>query len=231
MIERFSPRLDILSSAQRELWPLLRPSIDLGFVLYGGTAIALQLGHRSSVDFDFFTDRPLEKSGIRREFAFMESATVLQDELNTFTAIVPSPSGQDRFVNVSFFGGIEIGRVGVPQKTDEGVMLVASLDDLMATKVKVLLQRVEAKDYQDIAAMLEHGVSLSKGLAAARLMYGNQFQPSEALKAMVYFEGGDLQLLNDKTKNALLEAVQSISELPQVNLISHQLSTGGDFVL
>jgi len=231
MIEDFSPRLDILPSAQREFWPFLQPSIDLGFVLYGGTAIALQIGHRTSIDFHFFTDRLLDKSVIRRKFAFMESATVLQDELNTLTIIVPSPSGQGGFVNVSFFGGIEIGRVGVPQKTDEGVMLVASLDDLMATKVKVLLQRVEAKDYQDIAAMLEHGVSLSKGLAAARLMYGNQFQPSEALKAMVYFEGGDLQLLNDKTKNALLEAVQSISELPQVNLISHQLSTGGDFVL
>jgi len=200
-------------------------------VLYGGTAIALQLGHRTSVDFNFFTDRPLDKAGIRQRFAFMESATVLQDELNTLTAIVPSLSGQGGFVNVSFFGGIEIGRVGVPQETDEGVTLVASLDDLMATKVKVLLQRVEAKDYQDVAAMLEHGVNLSKGLAAARLMYGNQFQPSEALKAMVYFEGGDLQLLTDRTKDGLLAAVQSISELPHVNLLSHHLSTEGDVVL
>lgn len=32
----------------------------LGFALYGGTAIALRLGHRTSVDFDFFNDRPLD---------------------------------------------------------------------------------------------------------------------------------------------------------------------------
>ena len=108
MIEDFSPRLDILPSAQREFWPFLQPSIDLGFVLYGGTAIALQIGHRTSIDFHFFTDRLLDKSVIRRKFAFMESATVLQDELNTLTIIVPSPSGQGGFVNVSFFGGIEI---------------------------------------------------------------------------------------------------------------------------
>ena len=230
MSERFLPRLDILPLAQRELWPWLQPSIGLGFVLYGGTAIALQLGHRTSIDFDFFTDRPLDKSTIRQKFPFMESATVLQDELNTLTVIVPSLSGQDGFVNVSFFGGIDIGRVGVPRKTDDSVMLIASLDDLMATKVKVLLQRVEAKDYLDIVAMLESGVSLSKGLAVARLMYGNQLQPSEALKAMTYFEGGDLHLLTDMAKDELLKAVRTISELPHVELSSHQLSVEGDSV-
>ena len=38
------------------------------------------------------------------------------------------------------------------------------LDDLMATKVKVVLPRAEAKDYRDVAAMLNAGVSLSRGL-------------------------------------------------------------------
>ena len=40
--------------------------------------------------------------------------------------------------------------------------------------------------------MIDAGISLKHGLAAARLMYGQAFQPSESLKAMVYFEGGDL---------------------------------------
>jgi hypothetical protein len=53
----------------------------------------------------------------------------------------------------------------------------------MSTKLKVLLQRVEAKDYIDIAAMTGAGVSLAKGLASAKLMYGHSFQPSECLKA------------------------------------------------
>ena len=49
----FIPRMDILPSAQRLVWRELRAAAALGFVLYGGTAIALRLGHRFSVDFDF----------------------------------------------------------------------------------------------------------------------------------------------------------------------------------
>src|SRR5437870_13381754 len=56
---RFSPRIEILPPAQREFW-LERPSIPQCFVLYGGTAIALRLGHRSSEDFDFFSSNQFE---------------------------------------------------------------------------------------------------------------------------------------------------------------------------
>jgi hypothetical protein len=48
------PKLDILPAAQKEIWASLAPAPHLNFVLYGGTAIALQLGHRESLDFDFF---------------------------------------------------------------------------------------------------------------------------------------------------------------------------------
>ena len=54
MIDTFTPCLEILPSAQRALWPAFRSASQLGLVLYGGTAIALRLGHRSSVDYDFF---------------------------------------------------------------------------------------------------------------------------------------------------------------------------------
>lgn len=47
------PRLDILPAQQRSLWPELA-AVPRRFILYGGTAIALQLGHRVSIDFDFF---------------------------------------------------------------------------------------------------------------------------------------------------------------------------------
>ena len=53
MIRTFTPCLEILPVAQRLLWPALRPAPRMGFVLYGGTAIALRLGHRASIDFDF----------------------------------------------------------------------------------------------------------------------------------------------------------------------------------
>jgi Nucleotidyl transferase AbiEii toxin, Type IV TA system len=54
MAEPLKPRLDILPSPQRALWLELPVIVPESFVLWGGTALALHLGHRVSVDFDFF---------------------------------------------------------------------------------------------------------------------------------------------------------------------------------
>ena len=48
-------RLDRLPAPQRAMWESDLPGLPPHFVLYGGTAIALHLGHRESVDFDFFS--------------------------------------------------------------------------------------------------------------------------------------------------------------------------------
>lgn len=53
-------------------------------------------------------------------------------------------------------------RMGEPSLTEDGVLQVASFDDLMATKLKVLLQRAEARDYRDIAAMIGDLGTLTK---------------------------------------------------------------------
>lgn len=58
----FEPRLDILPKSQRELWPDL-DAVPSDFVLYGGTALALQLGHRISEDFDFFSSTGFDRIG------------------------------------------------------------------------------------------------------------------------------------------------------------------------
>src|SRR5437763_12752354 len=55
------PKLGALPPAQREVWSRLPPTCGLNLVLYGGTAIALHLGHRESLDFDFFCSEPLDK--------------------------------------------------------------------------------------------------------------------------------------------------------------------------
>jgi hypothetical protein len=57
----FYPHVEILPTAQMRLWRELSAVPD-EFVLYGGTALALHLGHRNSVDFDFFARRPLDLS-------------------------------------------------------------------------------------------------------------------------------------------------------------------------
>ena len=87
-----------------------------------------------------------------------------------------------------------------------------------------MLQRAEAKDYRDIAAMLRAGVSLAKGLAAARELFGPNFQPSESLKAMVYFEDGDLRTLTQEDKSILVNAVSAVRELPRVAIVSSRLA-------
>ncbi len=217
MIRVFRPLLESLPAAQRRLWSQLQPSLKLGLVLYGGTAIALRLGHRASVDYDFFTDKPLDKEALKTAFPFITGASVLQDQPDTFTVVVSEG------VKLSFFGAIGFGRVGKPETTEDSVVRVASLDDLMATKVKVILQRVDARDYQDIAAMIRAGVSLSRGLAAARAMYGLAFQPSESLKAMVYFEGGDLNILSAEDKETLVNAGRRVRDLPNVQIAARRL--------
>lgn len=219
----FKPHMEILPAEQKYLWPKLRPAADMGFVLYGGTAIALRLGHRLSIDFDFFSEKQLDRHALNAVFPFIEQATVLQDNSNTLTVLVSGTNSDGEYVKVSFFGGIGFGRVGDPEITADGVLQVASLDDLMATKVKVVLQRIEAKDYRDIAAMINAGISLPRALAAARKMYGANFQPSESLKAMVYFEGGDLHTLASTEKSTLVKAVSDVRVLPEVDILSHRL--------
>lgn len=218
------PCMRILPAAQLRLWPELSPAAGQGFVLYGGTAIALRLGHRASVDFDFFSEEPLDREAIQTGFQFMGEASVLQEQRNTLSVLVPYGDQEHSHVKVSFFGSICLGRVGQPDFTEDGVLQVASLDDLMATKVKVILQRAEAKDYRDIATMINAGVSLPRGLAAACQIFGRNFQPSESLKALVYFDDGDLHILSEEEKAVLVGAAKAVRELPDVCILSNELT-------
>ncbi len=133
MPDSFEPKTEILPKAQQEIWPLLTPAPRLSFVLYGRTAVALHLGHRISVDFDFFRTEPLDKKDIETSFTFMRDAQTIQEDENTLVVIAPMESGP---VKVSFFGGVAIGRINEPLRTMDATLLVASLEDLLATKLK-----------------------------------------------------------------------------------------------
>ena len=221
----FTPRFDILPKNQRALWPMLSACKDLEFVLYGGTAIALQLGHRASVDFDFFSHLPLDENKEKKllgALQFLNASERIQSTENTRSYLT------DANVKLSFFGNIQLGRIGEPLLTDDNVLQAASLDDLMAMKLATVLMRVEAKDYKDIASMLRNGASLEKGLAGAAVLYGKQFPPSESVKALTYFHGGDLDQLHPDDRKTLLAAVQTLSmsihEFSQVKLLSKKLT-------
>lgn len=196
----FQPRLDVLPAAQRALWSELR-TVPRTFVLYGGTGLALRLGHRTSVDFDFFAHAPLDHRALQREIAFLREAQTVQEEPDARTVIVTGAEGP---VKVSFFGNVDFGRVGVPDRTADGSVWVASLLDLAGTKVKVLLQRIERKDYEDVAALLASGVSIEQVLGAAMTLFGPSFNPLVAQKTIAYFEGPGLQLLPERTRELLV---------------------------
>ncbi len=102
----FKPQLHILPAAQRLLWDELR-AVPAGFVLYGGTALALHLGHRVSVDFDFFSRERFEPARLFGELPFLAGAEVLQQGPDTLTCLVERRGP----VKVSFFGLPRLGRV------------------------------------------------------------------------------------------------------------------------
>lgn len=213
MLRRFEPKLSILPAAQREIWDLLPRSQGLQLVLYGGTAVALQLGHRESLDFDFFCSAPLDKEEVRGQLDFVNGAAILQDAPDTLVVLADMPSGS---VKISFFGRIGFRRVNDPMQTTDGTLLVASLEDLLATKLKATLDRAEAKDYRDIAEMISAGVSLPRGLAAFKEMFGGE--PAQALRAIGFFEDGDLRSLSAADRQILREARDRVSDLPRVSL-------------
>lgn len=223
MTRVFTPRREVLPPAQQKLWPLLAPAAEVGFVLYGGTAIALRLGHRTSVDFDFFSSRPLDAQAMATALPFTRTATALQATPDTLTFLASIPGTEPDEVKVSFFAMPGFGRIGQPERTDDGVLQVASSVDLLATKLKTILQRAEAKDYRDIAALLRTGGDLATGLGAARTLFGPNFQPGEALKALVYFADGDLPTLDAQDQTLLIRASSQIGDLPHLPIASPML--------
>ena len=214
------PRLDILPESQRRLWPRLAAIRDSGFVLYGGTAVALRLGHRQSVDFDFFSHREFRPEMLIREFRLLADAPIVQESPNTLTVLVPGEQGP---VKISFFGGLTFGRLDEPQTTPDEVMVVASMLDLLAHKLKVILQRVESKDYLDIDALLRTGTTLAEGLAGAQALYPN-FPVQEALKALTYFKGGDLEALSRDVREHLIRQSRQVLSVPRRTTVSPRLA-------
>jgi hypothetical protein len=118
---------------------------------------------------------------------------------------------------------LKFGRLGEPQMTPDGVLNVASLDDLFAHKLKTILQRVEAKDYVDVDALIQSGLSLSKGLAGAQRLFP-AFSPQECLKALTYFEDETLRELPPATAERLVAAVRAVESIPKVSPASTTLS-------
>jgi len=214
LLATFEPRIDILSPAQQRLWRELSQTPE-GFTLYGGTAIALRLGHRPSVDFDFFAPEPFAPNDLLQTIPYLRGATTRQSAPDTLTATVE----RDGPVQVSFFGGLDLGQVALADRAAGPGIKVASLLDLAGFKVAVVPQRVELKDYVDVHILLtKANIPLAKMLASAKIIYGSQLNPLLALKALAYLDDPALADLSAEMRRDLIAAVRStdLQHLPAV---------------
>jgi hypothetical protein len=212
------PRLDILPSQQRRLWPELS-QVPSHFVLYGGTAIALRLGSRQSVDFDFFTEQPLSADALDHDLPFLNDAPLLQAAPNTATFSVRRGSE----VKISFFGSLTFGRVGLPERCEDNGLWVASLPDLAAQKMKVILTRAEPKDYLDIHALLAAGITLPQALGAAKALYP-EFNPLISLKALTYFGEPALAAIPATIREALVRESTKVDVVQPLEKLATTIS-------
>jgi hypothetical protein len=211
------PRLDILPAAQQAVWKELS-QIPEAFTLYGGTAIALYLGHRESVDFDFFGTQSFGPLDLLGSLRLLKGARVTQSEPSTLSVVIYRLNEP---VKLSFFGLPKIKALAAPTICADNGLKVASLLDLSGMKAAVLQQRAEPKDYIDIDALLSNGgVDLATALGAARAIYGPSFSISSTLKALTYFGEPTLERLSKSLKKRLEKAVleTSNSAIPEIGI-------------
>jgi hypothetical protein len=200
----FIPRLDTLPASQRVLWPELGGTPQI-FTLYDGTALAVRLGHRASLDFDFFSNASFDPDQLAQKIPYLRDAERVQAGADTLTCRVDRGGP----VLISFFGGLGFGQVSPPQPVWGMPLFVASLLDIAGTKAAVIQKRAETKDYLDIDALLQQpGIDLSTVLAAGMVVYGRRFNPLITLKALSYFD--DVPTLSGEVRLRLKQAVDAV---------------------
>lgn len=215
------PKISILPKSQLLLWEELSGTPN-DFILYGGTALALRLGHRKSVDFDFFSPKPFDPEELYKSIPYLQNSKILQKSKNTLTCSVD----RDGSVLVSFFGGLNIRQVNQPCNIESTHLRIASLEDLAGTKAAVIQKRAEAKDYLDIYAILTISkLSLENILAYASAIYGEEFNHYITLKAMCYFEEQELRSLPEELKQLFFRLVKEVKPEQIPKIIGFPLGT------
>lgn len=163
-------RLDILS---------LFKQFKNQFYLAGGTGLALQLGHRDSVDFDFFTPD------------HFDTVTFYTDLLNIFNGRKITKTLEDKdSLNILIDKDIKLSFLRYPYillnvYIDEKNLKIASLEDIACMKLSAIVSRATWKDYVDIYFILK---KISLGLLLEKI---NKKMPdldqNLILKSVVYF--------------------------------------------
>jgi len=170
---------DILDKKRLDILPLFR-GLKNDFYLGGGTALTLQIGHRDSIDFDFFSRVDINtKKLFERLREIFKGHTLLniQEESNTLTILV------DGTIKISFF---TYKYKLISKEINDENLILASIEDIGCMKLSAITGRASNKDYIDIYFILKH-FSLKDLLDRAHEKYP-ELERNLILKSLVYFE-------------------------------------------
>lgn len=157
--------------------------------LVGGTALALQLGHRKSIDLDFFGTIDCEAEYLRESIAGIASLTILKE----------SPH-----IHIYIVDGIKVDIVNYKYPWLDDVVLeqglrLASVSDIAAMKITAIIGRGTKKDFIDIAFLLHH-FSLEEILHFYAAKY-NDSSVFMAMKSLAYFDDAEADPMPDMFVN------------------------------
>ncbi|MCX6266123.1 MAG: nucleotidyl transferase AbiEii/AbiGii toxin family protein [Bacteroidetes bacterium] len=172
---------EILSANQIELLPLVKHFIR-EYYLVGGTAIALHLGHRRSIDFDLFKLSSLRPKNIVSEISsFNFPYTITRRVTEQMNVVIHD-------VKFTFYQ--------YPFKIDAGVrfeniLRLPELIDLAAMKAYALGRRSRWKDYVDLFFILKNHYSVEQISQRACAIYDQMFSEKLFRAQLSYFEDID----------------------------------------
>jgi len=171
--------LGALSDKAKEIFPKLSNFND--FYLAGGTALALQIGHRMSVDFDLFSgedipDNLLDK--VKKNF-FDKSLSLSVNNIDELTVFIEEI--KTTFLKYPFPIILDVIDY-------EGVKLL-SVKEIAATKAYTIGRRGSYKDYVDLYFIISGQYSsLDEIINLAEKKYGGEFNSRLFLEQLVYLE-------------------------------------------
>ncbi|WP_044234370.1 nucleotidyl transferase AbiEii/AbiGii toxin family protein [Haliscomenobacter hydrossis] len=179
------------------------------FYLVGGTSLALQMGHRISIDLDLFTAEPFDKQALLDLLTAQFSEFMLESEGASMLITNINQIKVD-FVKMGYpilFPPIEI----------EGVRML-DIRDIAPMKLKAIAQRGSKKDFYDIYFLLKE-IALPEMLR----LFSEKFQQQEIfhiIKSLTYFEDAEQypnpNVFDKKTswemvKSRIFEVVQQLT--------------------
>lgn len=173
---------EILNPEQIKLLSLLK-EFKRDFYLAGGTAIALQIGHRRSIDYDLFSEKELDTLRIIRiikKAGFSIDATIAES-IEELTLVINRV--KVTFLQYPF-------KIGCPLSLDD-IITMPDLLTLSAMKAFSLGKRSKWKDYIDLYFILKHYYSISDISKRAKELFKDGFNERLFREQLCYFEDID----------------------------------------